>query len=88
MKIIEAPDANSWSHPYTCDNCETKLEIEVNDINHTHSSRDGIYPPSENYSACCPVCSHYFCVLVKDLPKIIQIEAQKRSARARSSYLD
>lgn len=88
MKIIEKLDTSSWSYLCRCSNCETKLEIEATDIRHSHSSGDGVYPSSEYYYVYCPVCSHSVNVTATVIPKVIQVEAQKRSAPRSSSYFD
>jgi len=88
MKILEKPDVDSWSHNCRCSNCETKLEIDATDIRHIHSPSDGRYPSSDTYNVQCPVCSHHINIPPALIPKIIQIEAQKRSSPRSSSYFD
>lgn len=88
MKIIEKLDTSSWSHNCNCSNCETKLEVEATDLHHTHSEADGTFPASDNYSAQCPVCSHYITVPVNELPKIVQVQVKQKSWRGPSSYYD
>ena len=55
MKIIEKVDVSNWCYNCQCTDCETKLEIEAADLHYTRSDRDGIHPPSDNYSAKCLV---------------------------------
>jgi hypothetical protein len=86
MKIIEKIDVSEWSHLCRCSNCETKLEIEATDLNYNFSDRDGIYPGSGSYSTKCPVCPHYIHVPASEIPKIIQVDAQKRATQCASSY--
>ena len=86
MKIIEKPDVSGWSHSCKCKNCETKLEVEAADLHYTHSEGDGIYPASDNYYAQCPICSHHIYVPVNGVPKIVQIEAQKRAPKYSSVW--
>ena len=86
MKIIEKIDVSNWSYNCQCSDCETKLEIEAVYLHYTHHNRDGIHPPSDIYSAKCPVCFNYINVLANEIPKIIQIEAQKRAPKNSSVW--
>lgn len=86
MKIISQIDTSTWSHKCKCGNCESQLEVEASDIRHSHSKSDGIYPSSDSYYVCCPVCSYSVIILTNDMPKIVQIEAQKRCAPSPSLY--
>lgn len=88
MKIISQPDTEHWLHKCKCGKCESQLEANAMDICHTHSQGDGIYPAADTYNVKCPVCSNRIHVPSSVIPKIIQIEAQKRSAPSSSSYLD
>jgi hypothetical protein len=86
MKIISQLDTRNWSLECKCGHCESKLEINATDIRHSHSEGDGIYPASDSYSVQCPVCVHYINVPATDIPKVVQLTAQKSSRS--SSYFD
>ena len=32
MKVLKKQDVSGWSYKYTCDNCESELEVESKDL--------------------------------------------------------
>ncbi len=86
MKIIAKQDVSNWSYHHTCSKCETQLEVEANDLHHYHYDGDYRDPSYDSYSACCTVCSQSFTVPTNKIPKLIQIEAQKRAPKHSSVW--
>lgn len=85
MKILEKADISNWSYICTCANCESKLEIEKDDLNyHYHDGdlRDAAY---DSYSANCPVCKKSISVPNNNIPKLIKAELKEKYDRSVSS---
>lgn len=88
MKVIKKQDTTQWSHKHTCDKCDSELEVEPKDLRHKHYDGDFRDPAYDVYLAQCPVCADEFTISSKRIPKLIQIEAQERTARRTTGYFD
>jgi hypothetical protein len=88
MKVIKKQDITNWSYKHICDNCESELEVEGKDLRYNKYDGDMREPGYVTYSACCAVCSEIFTIDEKKIPRLLQIEAEKRTARSSTGYFD
>ncbi len=89
MKIIKKQDVSGWNYKYTCSNCESELEVESSDLTYKHyTSMDQREPSYDSFSVSCLVCGQSHIVPGKNIPKLIQIEAKKRSSSGSGGYFD
>jgi hypothetical protein len=79
MKIIKKPDTSTWKYTFTCASCTAELEAEATDIVYNYYSGDYRESGYETFSLTCPVCSHSHTLKKDFLPKIVQLEAKKKS---------
>lgn len=86
MKIISKQDVSNWSYSHKCNNCETQLEVDSQDLRHHHYAGDYREPSYDSYTAQCPVCSQTFTVPSAKIPRLIQIEAQNRAPKSSSVW--
>jgi transcription elongation factor Elf1 len=82
VKILKKAEANTWKHVFTCEKCESELEAEAIDVVHEHYVGDMRDPSFDNYHVNCAVCAHKHNLPTNKLPKVVQLEAQKRSSNA------
>lgn len=86
MKIIKKQDVSQWTYKYTCDMCDSELEVESKDIRHQHYDGDFREAPYDEFKASCAVCSVIFTIPNNKIPKLIQIEAKDRTQRYSAGY--
>jgi hypothetical protein len=86
MKIIKKQDTTNWTYKHICSGCDTELEIEAKDLIHRHYDGDFREPGYDKYSANCAVCQCDISVQENKIPRLIQIEAKKRSSGNRTNY--
>lgn len=79
MQVISKPDTNNWSTKHTCDNCDSKLEINGEDIIYKLECQGFYDIESDAYYVDCPVCSELSYVQESEIPKLVCIEAKNRS---------
>lgn len=82
MKILKKAESSAWKHVFTCAKCESELEAEAIDVVHLHHTGDMRDPSFDTYYVTCTVCSHRHDLITNKLPKVVQLEAQKRSSNA------
>jgi transcription elongation factor Elf1 len=82
MKILKKAEANTWKHVFTCEKCESELEAEAIDVIHVHHAGDMRDPSYDSYHVTCAVCDHKHDLMTNKLPKVVQLEAKKRSSNA------
>lgn len=75
MKVIKKQDTSIWTHKYICETCDSELEIEVQDIHYRGDFRN---PGFDDYWVTCLVCSAETSLSRDELPKLVQLQAQKR----------
>ena len=93
MKIISQPDVSGWKLKHECSKCDSVLEIEAHDLQYKYYSGDqrDYSSASESFTCNCIVCGNVFYVANDSIPKLIQIEAKKRSetkSYGSGSYFD
>lgn len=75
MEVISKIDPNNWSADHTCNNCDSQLKINKQDL---HSELIKAYSYEEDdyniYYVHCPVCKKPSRVPLNIIPKLIQIE--------------
>jgi hypothetical protein len=70
MKILNKIDVSDWSYKHHCDNCDSDLELDKNDICYFYGGqRDG-----DSYFANCAVCSQRFYISESLIPKLLRLE--------------
>lgn len=82
MKILKKAESTAWKHVFTCGKCESELEAEAIDVVHEHHAGDMRDPSYDSYHVTCPVCSQKHILTFVEMPKVVQLEAQKRSSNA------
>lgn len=86
MKIIKKEDVSRWNYKHKCINCDTELLIEAADVKYYHYDGDFREPSYDTYTANCIVCGKSFNIPIRDVPKLIQVEARKRQPVKSSGY--
>jgi transcription elongation factor Elf1 len=81
VKILKKAEPSNWKHVFTCMKCESELEAEAIDVVHLHHTGDMRDPLFDTYYVTCIVCSHRHDLITNKLPKVVQLEAQKRSGK-------
>ena len=79
MKVLKKLDVSNWRYKKTCEKCDSELEIEVSDVKHQHYSGDQRDPSYDEYWANCPVCSAKLQITKDKMPKLIQIQVEKKT---------
>jgi hypothetical protein len=79
MKIIKKADASQWSYKFSCGSCYSELEAEASDIVYKNFPGDYRESGYETFSLTCPVCNQSHSLRKDNLPKIVQLEAKKKS---------
>lgn len=78
MEVISKIDPNNWSAEHTCNNCDSQLKINKQDL---HSELITAYSYEEEdynvYFVQCPVCVHKTIVQSHLIPKLVQITVAK-----------
>lgn len=82
MKILKKVEVNTWKHVFTCTKCESELEADASDVVHEHHAGNIRDPSFDTYHVTCPVCEYKHSLSFKEMPKVVQLEAQKRSSNA------
>jgi hypothetical protein len=76
MKVLKQPD-NTWNYKHICDTCDAELQVDKEDILHSHYSGDMREPSYDTYRAQCPVCRQWFDIPESKITKIVKLEIQK-----------
>jgi hypothetical protein len=77
MKIIKKTDTINWSCKYTCDKCDTEMEVEKGDLKYKYLEADrpgGI--GDDTFSFYCPECHDKVEMITAKIPKLVQIEVK------------
>lgn len=80
MKIIKKTDTDAWSHKYTCDKCETEMEIEKGDLCHQHHSGYGRESDYDEFYCFCPICHDKIVVVSSKIPKAVQVLVKQKNS--------
>lgn len=90
MKIIEKKDYTNWCYPFTCGECESRLEAEAIDVIAVYHENDndprGSSPAYWSYEVRCVVCNHSLHIAEKDVPQGLRTAAQRRNNHVRSNH--
>ena len=62
MKVISTPDPN-WHRRVTCNNCESILEVEIQDLTYVADQRDG-----DCARFACPTCARQGYIPISLIP--------------------
>lgn len=72
MKVVKpAVDLQTWSLPYTCPHCSSKVEIEATDISYDFHTKE---PP---WLVSCCLCDFKFRIDEEGVPKLVQADVRK-----------
>lgn len=77
MKILKQMDIDSWSHTLVCQICDSRLQIDKNDIkceSYPGNARD---PSYETYSVTCEVCKTIIMISESKIPKLVKVLLRK-----------
>lgn len=77
MKILKRPDTQ-WSLKHTCTNCTAELEIEKQDVKHTHYAGDFRESSSDSWTTNCPICGQSIYISENNIPKAVQVEIKNK----------
>lgn len=89
MKVIKMEDISDWGFHHTCEDCDSELEVEKEDLLYSSSPGTQREEGYESFQASCAVCMTYFDVPINHIPKLLQLEVKKRTNRsATNGYLD
>jgi hypothetical protein len=81
VKIIKQADTAEWSFRATCDNCDSELQVEANDVKFvSHPDYGPREPGWDEYYATCPVCSSKIGIPESKVPKALRIKAKSKSS--------
>lgn len=79
MKVLEKKEwEKTFTWQCTCPQCESKLEVESNDLNHEPGGGDQRESWPEKFSVRCAVCSQNILVPTNTIPKYVQKLARDR----------
>lgn len=79
MKIIKQVDVSNWTYRFTCQDCDSELEADHNDIKSGGDGHGGV-----EFYVYCSICHTKTDVNTEDVPKALQIKVKNKS----SSYYD
>lgn len=94
MKILERKDLSNWKYILVCSDCESKLEVEKDDVRAQHHEAINDCRPGESqpayfsYHCQCPVCQKVLDVPRTVVPKAMETMLQKKCATVRGNYFD
>jgi hypothetical protein len=78
MKVISQVNIEDWSYECICDHCDSKLQVESNDLIYKFYDGDFREPGYSVYQVTCAVCNNMLDISGNKIPKLIQIEAEKK----------
>jgi hypothetical protein len=78
MKILKEPEKD-WALKFACAGCGAELEAEATDIRVVRYDGDCREPSYTAFSVSCPCCKQDKALKEAALPKLVVIEALKRS---------
>ncbi len=74
MKVLNKIDISDWSYKYHCDQCDSDLELDKNDICYLASGQRD----NDSYFVHCAVCSKRFYIVEKLIPKLLRLEIKRK----------
>ena len=81
MKVVKKQDIENWKYNITCFECDSELEVEVNDLILERYDGDFREPPYEEYNTNCAVCKESLHIPIKYIPKLAQMEVKNRTKK-------
>lgn len=90
MRVIEKKSYDDWKYTFECEKCESKLEAEHSDLKATHHAGDqrDQTPSYWSYYVVCEICHERHAVSAAKVPKYLASQAQDRSQRHNTNYMD
>ena len=82
MRVIPPPESN-WKMVVACDECDSGLEIEKDDVGYKDFYSGTDAEMSMEYYLVCPVCGQYVFLDEKKLPKDVKYAARAKYAKCR-----
>lgn len=72
MKILKSIDVASWAHIEKCNDCDSELEIDINDIEYDFDVANQV----DCYGFTCIVCDNVRDLNCLSLPKLIRLKSK------------
>lgn len=79
MKVLSKQNTESWTQEHTCTECDAQLEVNIDDVKVKYVKGYSYEDPDYySYLVNCPVCFKSSTLITNLIPKLVQIEIQKK----------
>lgn len=72
MKILKSVDVESWVYTEKCNDCDSELELDINDIEYDFDVSNQV----DCYGFTCIVCDNVQDLNCLSLPKLIKLKSK------------